>query len=484
MPDKGSSLKVNILYQSFYEILAIVLPLITSPYIARVLGANNLGIFSYTYSIAYYFQLFGMLGIKFYGNRSIAIARSDKSVLNRVYSELLNIHILFSAASLAVYIAYCIFFERKYSSISYAQTFMVASTLFDISWLFFGLEKFKITVVRNTIIKLISVVLIFLFVRDKSDLWIYTLIMAGSQFVSQAILFGMANRYVSYVRVPFRSMLKHIRPLFVLFIPVISVSLYEYMDKILLGYLGGTLQLGFFENANKILNIPLSIIIAFGSVMLPRMSTLASDKSSSKANKYIKMSCRYMVGFSFAMSCGMAAIAEVFSVVFWGADFAPCGNLIIILSVSLPFSTFASIVRNQDMIPNGKDAQYTVAIIFGAVINLLLNVIFIPKFGAAGSAYATLAAEITVCMSQFFFVRKDFDYIKYIYSSFIFLIPSFVMFMVVFLIGSVCEASLITLVIQFFAGCITFLLISFIALIISKDNIVCSIVKKERKFND
>ena len=156
-----SSIKKNLAYQTFYEILILILPFFTSPYIARVMGAEYLGIFSYTYSIAYYFQLFGMLGIKFYGNRSIAKVRDNKEDLSRVFNEIFLLHVLFSVVSCACYLVYCFVFS-EYRTFALLQGFMVLSSVFDVSWLFFGLEKFKTTVTRSTIIKIISVVLIFM----------------------------------------------------------------------------------------------------------------------------------------------------------------------------------------------------------------------------------------------------------------------------------------------------------------------------------
>lgn len=464
-----SSVKKNLMYQTFYEIIVIILPLLTSPYISRILGAKNLGIFSYTYSIAYYFQLFGMLGMKFYGNRKIAQVRDNKDELERTYSELLTIHIIISLVSCILYIGYIRLSDYELRIFALIQGFMVVSTIFDISWFFFGIENFKINVTRNAVIKVLSVICIFLFVKERTDFWKYVLIMATSQAAGQSILFLIVPKYVKYRLPNFRDLGKHIMPLLVLFIPVISTSLFKYMDKIMLGALGNKIELGLYDNAEKILNIPLSVIFAFGSVMLPKISNLIANQNTKQCDKYMKVSIRYMGGLSIAMAFGMSGIANIFAPIFWGKDFSKCAELITILAISLPFTTLANIVRNQDLVPNNKDKQYTCAIVIGASVNLLVNWLLIPRFQAYGVSLGTLIAEISVCFVQIIFVNKDFHYREYIGKALWFTIPGIVMYVIVLCIGIRLGVHIYTLFIQICVGVVVFGSISFIHLIRIKD---------------
>lgn len=451
MKVKQTSIKTNLMYQSFYEILGIILPLLTSPYISRVLGAEGLGIFSYTYSIAYYFQLFGMLGVKFYGNRSIAQVRDSQDKVNIIYSEIFIIHIIFSVISTICYGIYSIMISQ-YKWYSILQLVMVFATVFDISWLFFGLEQFKVTVSRNTVIKLLSVIAIFVFVKDKDDLWKYILIMASSQFLGNIMLLWMSRKYVHFQFSCNLELKKHIKPLFVLFVPVISTSLFKYMDKIMLGMIGKKIELGYYENAEKILNVPLSIILSFGSVMLPKISNLLSNGKTKVVNKYIEMSIKYMSCISIAMAFGMAGLAINFAPVFWGNEFKESGFLIMLLAISLPFTTIANIVRNQDLIPNGKDSYYSIAIIIGAITNLIINWNLIPRLQSIGVTIGTIASEIIVCCVQMVMVDRSVNYRKYLKESTIFLIPGFTMFVCVYGIGKILGASIVSLLIQIIVG--------------------------------
>lgn len=462
------SIKKNLAYQSFYEILQIVLPLLTSPYISRVLGAEGLGIYSYTYSIAYYFQLFCMLGLKFYGNRTIARVRNDQDKLNRTYSEILILHIILSIISTGIYLLYSGLLA-EYTAFSFLQTFMVLAALFDISWLYFGLEQFKVSVTRNTIVKISTVIAIFVFVHQRTDLWKYILLMALGQFGGNVLLLAMSGQYVRFVRPQIKSIWKHMKPMLVLFVPVISTSLFKYMDKIMLGAFGEKVELGYYENAEKILNIPLSVILAFGSVMLPKMSNLIAKKAQKATEKYIAMSLKYMLCIAFAMAFGMAGLSRIFAPVFWGMEFTPSGQLIALLSISLPFSTVANIVRNQDLIPNGKDREYSIAIIVGAVANLIINYSLIPSLQSVGVTIGTIISEILVCFVQMFMVEKDINYKKYILNGCVFVIPGFIMYLAVLRVGDLKGRSISTLLVQILTGIVVYGTLTLLYFIATKD---------------
>ena len=182
-------IKKNFMYNAAYQILLIILPLITTPYISRVIGVQGIGIYSYTYSIANYFVMFAMLGINNYGNRSVAKARENREELNYTFSSILLFHFIVSIIAILGYAVFILSTVNKENSFIFIlQFFFVISSFFDINWFFFGMEQFKLTVVRNTFIKVLSVFLIFLFVKSKDDLWLYTLILVFSNLVSQLAL--------------------------------------------------------------------------------------------------------------------------------------------------------------------------------------------------------------------------------------------------------------------------------------------------------
>lgn len=446
-----SSVKKNFAYQVIYEILVIILPFVTSPYISRVLGAEKLGEYSYSYSVAYYFVLFSMLGLKNYGNREIARVRDDKNKLDKTFSNIFFVHVFFSVICCVSYVGY-IFAISDGRLYAFIQLAYVISAIFDISWFYFGIEKFKLTVTRNTIIKIVNVICIFVFVRSFGDLWKYCVIMSAGSLVSQLCLWIPLRHYVKIQRPAFSEMKRHIGPLFVLFIPALAVSLYKYMDKIMIGSLSNKVQLGYYENAEKATNIPLTIISAFGTVMMPKMSNLAAAGNKSESKRYMNVSMEFVMCLAFALAFGIGGVADVFAPVFWGEDFAACGWLITGLSVTIPFIAFANVIRTQYLIPEKKDKEYLTSVIIGAIANLTLNSVLIPVYGAQGAVIGTIAAEVSVCMVQVFVVRNELPVLNYFAKSLPFLGFGVIMSALVILMEKVFEIHLYTLLLQIGVG--------------------------------
>lgn len=428
------SVKKNLFYQMCYEILVLLLPLITSPYIARVIGPEGVGVYSYSYSIANYFVLFSMLGIKNYGCRVIAQVRDDPKKLCTTFSSLLVVHVIVSLLCMVAYIGYILLLtsERIYAVI---QSAFVLSALFDISWFYFGIEKFKLTVSRSAAIKLLNVVCIFSFVKRQDDLWKYCLIMAVGVLLNQLLLWMPLKKYVRVVRPDTQSMLSHIKPLLILFIPAIAISLYKYMDKIMIGIISGKEQLGFYENAEKVVNIPLSVIGAFGTVMLPRMSGLMQTLKKGTVLRYITISMRYIMCLAFALAFGLAGVGRVFAPLFWGKEFAPSGMIIMGLASTIPFISFADVIRTQFLIPGKRDRAYLCSVIMGAVVNLAINLALLPSFGAMGATVGTIAAEICVCIVQMWVVRRDLQLKTYLKNALPFSVIGLCMFFGVYCLG-------------------------------------------------
>lgn len=409
-----AGVKKNFAYQSIYQITTIILPLVTSPYVARVLGAEGIGIYSYTYAVAYYFSLVALLGISNHGNRVIAGVRDNVLQLKETFSNLLIVHCIIAGIATAAYYGYFFLYIKEDRLCAAIQGIWVLSSLFDVSWLFFGLEKFKLTVIRSTAIKILTTICVFAFVRSSVDVWKYCMIMAGGTLISQLVLWPFVGQYFDISLVCWKKAQKHIKPLLILFIPAIAVSLYKYMDKIMLGIMTTKNQVGFYENAERAINIPISVIGAFGTVMLPKMSNLVARDDEKETKRYIMLSMEFVMCLTIAMAFGMAAVAHDFSVLFWGKEFIECGLLIEILAISIVFVAFANILRMQYLIPKKMDTVYIVSVFTGAIVNLIINGLLIGRFEAVGAAIGTVAAEFSVCAVQAFFLRNELPIEKYI----------------------------------------------------------------------
>lgn len=481
---KSEKLKNNLLYNISYEILVIMLPLILSPYISRVLGADALGTYSYTYTIANYFVMFSMLGIKNYGNRLVAQIRNNQEKLNTMFSSLLTVHVIISIIFSVLYFNYIFIMKDEYIEYFIIQGLYVVSSIFDISWFYFGIEKFKITVLRNIVIKILNLLLIFTFVRTKNDLNKYCFIMAGCTLISQIMLWIPLKKYVKIQKTAFQTMKCHLKPMLLLFLPTIAISLYKYMDKIMIGSMSNKTQLGFYQNAEQLVNIPNVIINAIGAVMLPKMSNLIAEGKTQQTEKYFSRSIRYFMCMAFALASGLAAVADNFAPLFWGEEFAPCSQLIIGLSITVPFVTFANIIRTQYLIPNAKDKEYLASVIVGAIVNLIMNSILISRWGAKGAVFGTVAAEICVCIVQICLSKRAINFKQYIREIISFCIIGIVMSVSVHFVGEVLPCNLvIVLIVQILVGIGIYIMGSSVILYKMKDDFFCVIAKKNNKMS-
>jgi len=398
----------NFLYNIIYQIFIYIFPLITIPYISRVLGADNVGVYSYTYSIINCLMLFSMLGINNYGNREISKRRDDITSLSKKFLSIYTLQLLCSFIMLIIYIIFILFFCTKYRLIFIFQIINFISVFFDINWFYFGLEKFKLTIRRNIIIKILSTILIFIFVKDSNDLIIYTIIMGFATLISQLYLFTQLNQYVVKVRVSKDEVIKNLKNCLLLFIPVLAYSIYRIMDKTMIGQFSTMTELGYYENAEKIINIPIAIITALGTVMLPRMSYEMTRKEQD-ISKLIFNSLKLALILSCNMSLGLVLISSNGAIIFFGSEFAKSGLIMQLLSVTIVISSWASVFRTQYLIPKAKDVIYVYSTIGGAIINLILNLIFIPVYGSIGACIGTIVAELFLCVSQSICIRKDFN---------------------------------------------------------------------------
>ena len=478
------SLQKNFLYNVLYQILLVILPLITAPYISRTLGATAVGVYSYTYSVAYYFLLIAMLGIGNHGNRSIAAVRDDRKKLDKTFSSIYSLQVITFSIAILAYAIYLVLFVKDNRLIVLLQLIYVTSGLFDIGWLFFGLEQFKLTVARNTLIKISTVVLMFVFVHKPSDLWKYTLIMSAGTLFSQAYLWLYVKKYVSFKKCSVKEIASNIKPVLILFIPVLAYSIYKVMDKIMLGNMSSYDQVGFYNNAEKIVNIPMGIITALGTVMLPRMSNIVANGDKKRVDDYIRISAKLVTLLSSAIAFGLMGVSSVLAPVFFGDEFIACGEIIRLLSVTVFFIAWANVIRTQYLIPNKRDSIYLTSTMVGAILNLIINWMLIPKYQANGAAFGTIVAEFSVMIVQMVAVKNELPMRKYIMSYSPILIIGLIMEVLVDRIGIKLGVSVSTLAIQILAGGFFFCIATIAYLRISNDEMwrlgVDSIKKRKK----
>lgn len=414
------SLKKNVAYNFAYQLLILALPLVTAPYLSRVIGAEGVGVYSYSYSVATYFVYFTKLGLDNYGNRSIAAVQDDRTERSKRFWEIYAMQAACFVIAGAVYVLYAVALSGDVA-IALLQGIYVLSALFDVNWFFFGMEQFRITVIRNTVVKVLTAAAVFVFVRDSGDIDAYVSVMCTGYLVSQLALWPFLGRYVDFARPTLRGVLRHLKPNLVLFVPVIAVSVYNILSRIVLGAMAGTEEVGFFDNAAKVIQVPTALVTAVGTVMLPRTSALVAKGEHEAAARHTERTLVYVMAFTSVAAFGIPAVAHPFTELFYGAGFDPTAACMVVLCATIPLLGFGNVVRTQYLIPMARDRVFLWSAVCGAAANVAVNLLLIPRLGCLGAAFGSVAAETAVLLYQLVMVRREIPLARYLRIAIAFL---------------------------------------------------------------
>lgn len=395
--DHLPSVKKNFLYRTFYELLIVITPFITTPYVSRVLGADGIGIYSYSASIMTYFTLFATLGTASYGEREIAQHRDDRMQSSQLFWEIELMTVMTSAVCIFVWL-WVILFSTGYRWYFLALLPLLFSSMADISWYFTGYEQVKYIVVRNFICKFTGIVLLFLFVRSKDDLFLYILMNSVITLAGNLSMWTYLPRML--VKVDFRTLRfqKHFRETLIYFIPTIATSIYTVLDKTLIGVITkDSYQNGYYEQATKIVNIVKNVVFtSVNAVMGSRIAYLFAQKKYEEIHRRIERSMDFIMLLGYGAVFGVIGIADKFVPVFFGEGYQPVIHLLYVMSPLVIIIGISNCLGSQYYSPGGQRARSAKVIIFGSVINLCLNLIMIPWLGGIGAAAASIAAELVI----------------------------------------------------------------------------------------
>ena len=451
------SISRNYLYNLFYQILILLLPLITTPYLARALGAEAIGIYSYTLSIATYFAIFGALGTSMYGQREIAYVQNDKEKRSLLFWEIVLLRIITMVFSIIIFSA--TFANHGDYEIYYKILLIeLISQAIDISWFFQGLEEFKKTVIRNTIVKIVFVVCIFIFVKSPEDLYKYMILVAGSNLLGNLTLWLYLPKYLQKIKFKTIRIVKHIKSTIGLFIPQIATQIYTVLDRTMIGlYIEDKSEVGFYEQAQKIVKMMLVAVTSLGTVMVPRMAHTFAQGDFEQLKKYMFTSFKFVYLVALPIMAGLLIVSANFVPIFFGEGY---DKVILLINVILPILLFiglSNVIGVQYLLTTKQQKIFTISVTAGAIINFVLNIIFIPKIGALGASITTVIAEFTVTAVQFYYVRnfiKVKDVLK-LAKNYVF--ATVIMFVVVYATGVFVKIEPIPLIIiQVIEGCIIY----------------------------
>ena len=462
-------LRNNIIYNVLYQLLIVIIPLITSPYLSRTLGSYSNGIYSYANTFAGYFVLFATLGITSYGCRLIANVRGDIDRLKKSFWSLYSIQFFSFVISMIIYITYITIVNSNFFSYETIFVLLLFAGMLDITWFFQGLEEFGGVILKNIFIKVISLILIFIFIKSSENLVEYTIIMTSSTLIGQLILWPKLFKKIGLSKFLLSDVKKHILPVLKLFIPCLATSILSSMDKVMLGKFNIINGLGFYDYAEKIINIPKALISSIGIAMLPHMSKLVSNGDIDECQNVLYKSIYFLSPIIYSITFGLAAISENFSIVYWGENFAACGEMINILSFAFMFSAFSSIFRTQYLIPNMLDKEYIISICIGAVFNFVSNLVIIPQFGVIGACYTTVFSEFIIFISQVIFIMRKIKVFRFFLDTIPYVLTSLCMYGIVYLIEKSLLSDYIRLFVSLICGICISLVGYFLILILSKN---------------
>ncbi|MCV3743088.1 polysaccharide biosynthesis C-terminal domain-containing protein [Lentilactobacillus hilgardii] len=448
----------NFLYNASYQVFILLVPLITTPYIARVLGPNGIGINAYTNSIIQYFVLFGSIGVDLYGNRQIAFVRSNKKKLTQTFYE------IFIMRFFTILLAYCIFlvflfFTNQYRGFYLAQSVQIIAAAFDISWFFMGMEAFSVTVIRNLVIRILTIASIFIFINSYNDLRLYILILSISTLVGNATLFPNLRKYITLFPKLKLHPWKHFKPSLIMFLPQIATQIYLVLNKTMLGSIDSVNAAGFFEQSDKIVKMVLAVVTATGTVMLPHVANVFARGDKKKTKDYLYNSFSFVTALALPMTWGLLAIAPKLIDLFLTPKFRSVIPIMSIETVVIILIAWSNVIGTQYLLPTKQLREYTQSVVIGAVINLMMNIPLILAWGAIGSAIATVISEITVTGYQLFAIRKQIKF-RLLFADFgKYLLASVLMFTFVYLIDRLAVVTWLMLFLEILLGILIYLVL-------------------------
>ena len=402
------SLKKNLFYSILLILANYVFPFLTYPYVSRVLGVNGIGTCNFVDSIINYFILFSTLGIDSLGVREIARHKDDKEALDRTFSNIFIVNLSLTAIMLAVLLV-CTFTVPKLSDhkdLMFLGAFKLVFNCLLVEWLFRGLEDFRLITIRSILVKTIYVVCVFLFVRERSDVWLYYLLSSLMVVVNALVnMFFFRTRVrIVFSGVKFWSTFKS---LLALGVYAILTSMYTTFNVTFLGFACDEVQVGYYTTATKIYYIVMALFTAFTNVMLPRMSNIVAAGETARFKEYFSLAVDVLLAFSIPVLAWMIIMAPDIVMVISGAEFGGAVAPMIIIAPLLYVVGYEQILVLQTLLPLGKDKILLRNSIVGAIAGVVLNLALVPVLACIGSAVVWIVTECIILVLSQIAVKKE-----------------------------------------------------------------------------
>lgn len=477
----AKSVKKNYLYNLSYQVLTIVVPLITTPYISRALGAEKIGEYSYLNSISSYFVLLAVLGTSTYAEREISYYQDNREKRSQRFWDLFVLRMITSSICSLSYFVF-IFFAFNNSILALIISLNIISVAFDTVWVFQGMEEFGKITVRNTIIRILTVVLMILLVKKPEDVWLYALINNLSSIIGSFTLYPFLKKYINKPNIKNIHPFKDFKNIIKLFIPTIAISIYTVLDTTMLGLFTSTkVENGYYEEALKISRTALTIVTSLSAVMIPRISYHFEKGEMDEIKRYMYKSYRFVFMLSLPICLGLIGISDNLVPWFFGSGFDKVSLLLKVSAFLVPIIGLSNITGMQYLVPTMQQDKLFYSVLFGALTNFTLNMIFIPLYYSTGAIAASVIAELVVTFSQLMYVRKQLELKKILSQAPHYIISSLLMFILLLVERSYFPSTIIYTLLMILSGAAFY----FVVLILMKDETVIETLDKvkERAFH-
>ena len=447
------SLKKNIAISTVYQVLLIILPIITAPYAARVLGPDQSGIYDYTNSIQTYFAMFAALGTATYGAREIARVRNDAAMRSKLFWEIELMTVMTSTVCIIVWFIF-IAITNRYKVIYLVLTMGLFSTMFDISWFFAGMEQFKYTVTKNAACKLIGVVLMFLFVKKPDDLLLYIIIITASTMIGNLSMWLYVPRFIQKVDFKTLTFRRHFHETLIYFVPSIATSVYTVLDRTLIYLItNNKAENGFYHYTMQIINMMKALTFSSLNMVLgSRIAYLFAEEKYDEIKERIRDSINYILFMGIGICFGLSGVAKRFVPIFLGPGYDRVIVMLMLMSPIVVIIGVSNCLGSQYYTPSGNRKLSAKFIIIGALVNLTLNLILIPRYWGYGAIVASLIAELVITVLYFRFCNGYLTVDTLLREGWKKLTAGIIMFAVIKVIDRFIASDLIALLVEMAVG--------------------------------
>ena len=475
------SVKVNYILNLINTGTQMLFPLITFPYVCRVIEADGIGQINFFQSIISYISLFTCLGIPMYAIREIARDRSDVVQMNRTAMEILLLHSMLTLVGYAIVAILCLTVPQIQVNI---PLFLILSltiffTAIGCEWFYQGIEDFKYITIRGLIIKTVSVVLLFIFVKSKTDLLYYGCYTVFGVLGGNIFNFFRLRKYIHRENIIFSELhiKRHIKPVLKVFSFSVVTSIYLQLNTVLLGFLKNALAVGYFAAATKVMQMLLTMSACLGSVMMPRASHLIAENKEDEFNRLIQKSYDFTLAIALPMTIGLIFCAPSLITALCGVKFEHSILPSQIIAPIILMVAISNVFGIQVLFPKGKINIVTLCCGIGAVADLILNLCLIPFFSYIGTSIAYLGAEVATTVSMYFIGRKYIPIIYFKKSHLTYALGCIVMALALYGISLLQLPTLTILLLQGCCGVLAY----FIILCICKDEMLVQILSKIKR---